>query len=42
VESLVEHENKPKFSAGLVTAVITVFFLAVYALVVLHGMDTPR
>jgi hypothetical protein len=35
-------DDKPAFSAGLVTAIITLVFLCIYALVVLHGIDTPR
>ncbi len=36
------NENKPKFSAGLVTTIITLAFLIIYGLVVLHGLHTPR
>lgn len=42
VESLVVNQDKPKFSAGLVTTVLVLGFFIVYALVVLHGVDTPR
>lgn len=36
------NEDKPKFSAVLVTTVVTLVFFIIYALVVLHGLDTPR
>jgi len=31
--------GKPKFSAGLVTGIVTLAWLVVFGLVVLHGID---
>lgn len=31
--------NKPKFSAGLVVTVITLFFVAVFGFAVVHGSN---
>ena len=36
------NEDKPAFSAGLVAAIVTLVFFVVYALIVLHGLDSPR
>lgn len=32
------NSNKPAFSAGMVTAVITLFWVVIFALVTMHGM----
>lgn len=33
-------DKKPTFSPGLVTAIVTVFFLVAFGLVIHHGQDT--